>query len=101
MKSGRKKAPSTPKKPRRHKSGWKISNMTSIAQEMMKVVSWNCKGLGGSTKVEAIKDILKSEKSDILLIQETKMMEAEIMALSRIWKNYHGKAISSKGASRE
>ena len=99
MKSGRNKAPIISKKPRRDKSGWHILSRIPIAQEMMKVVSWNCRGLGGSTKVEAIKDIIKSEKAGILLIQETKMSEAEIMGLSRIWKNYHGKAISSKGAS--
>ena len=40
---------------------------------MMKVVSWNYRGLGGSSKVEALKYIVKTEKPDILLIQETKM----------------------------
>ena len=40
--------------------------------------------MGGSTKVEAIKDIIKSENPDILLIQETKILEAEIMALYQI-----------------
>ena len=50
---------------------------------MMKVVSWNCRGIGGSSKVEALKYIVKIEKPDILLIQETKMSEVETMALSR------------------
>ena len=67
---------------------------------MMKAISWNCRGIGGSRKVEALKDIIKSERLDILLIQETKMLEVETMALSHFWKNFHGKAISSKGASR-
>ena len=53
----------------------------------MKVVSWNCRGLGGSIKVEALKNLLKSEKPDILLIQETKMPEEEVMNRSSLfWK---------------
>ena len=67
---------------------------------MLKTVSWNYRGLGGFSKVEAIKDIIKSEKPDILLLQERKMPDVEAMALScRFWKNNKGKAISSKGAS--
>ena len=67
---------------------------------MMKIVSWNCRGLGGSRKVEAIKEIIKSERLDILLLQETKMSNVEAMALSCLfWKNSKGKAVSSKGAS--
>ena len=66
---------------------------------MMKVISWNYRGLGGSSKVEAIKEIIKAERPDILLIQETKMSYVETMSLSRSWKNCHGKAISSRGAS--
>ena len=43
---------------------------------MMKTVSWNCKGLRGSSKVEALKDIVKTKKVNILLIQETKNFES-------------------------
>ena len=56
--------------------------------------------MGGLIKVEEIKDIIKSNRPDILLLQETKMPNVEAMALScRFWKNSKGKAISSKGAS--
>ena len=66
----------------------------------MKVVSWNCKGLGSLIKVDAIRYILKSKRPNILLIQETKMEKQEVMALSYLfWKKYHGKSISSRGAS--
>ena len=65
----------------------------------MKTVSCNCRGLGGLGKVEAIKEIIKFERPDILLLQETKMPDVEAMALScHFWKNNKGKAISSKGA---
>ena len=53
----------------------------------------------GLRKVEAIKEIIKSERPDILPLQETKMADMEVMALSCcFWKNSTGKAISSKGA---
>ena len=56
--------------------------------------------MGGLRKVEAIKEIIKSERLDILLLQETKMPDVEAMALSCLfWKNSKGKAISSRGAS--
>ena len=56
--------------------------------------------MGGLNKVEALKDIIKYEKLDILLLQERKIPDVEAMALScRFWKNNKGKTISSKGAS--
>ena len=66
----------------------------------MILVSWNCRGPGSSSKVEAIKNMIKSKKPNILMIQETKMVEEGVMALSWLhWHNYQGKAISSKKAS--
>jgi exonuclease III len=66
----------------------------------MKIVSWNCRGLGGVLKVEEIKNMLKSEKPDILLIQKTKMTEEEVLDISNLlWKEISGMAFSSKGAS--
>ena len=66
----------------------------------MKTVSWNCRGLGGANKVEAIKDIIKFERPYILLIQETKMSDVEVLVLSHLfWKNIQGNSISSIGAS--
>jgi len=43
----------------------------------MKYVSWNCRGLGSKTKEEAIKDLVRMTNLDVLLIQETKMEEAD------------------------
>jgi exonuclease III len=39
----------------------------------MKLTSWNCRGFGSKNKEEALKDIIRSSNSEILLIQETKM----------------------------
>ena len=49
---------------------------------MLKTVSWNCRGLGGLNKVEAIKDIIKYEKLDILFLQEMKILDMEATTLS-------------------
>ena len=70
--------------------------MTSIVKEIMIFVCWNCRGPGSSRKVEAIKNMIKYEKPDILMIQETKMAKEGVMALSWLhWKNYQGKAKES------
>ena len=51
--------------------------------------------------MEAIKDIIKAERPDILLLQKTKMSDVEVLALSQhFWTTSQGNAISSKGASR-
>ena len=66
----------------------------------MNLVSWNSIGLGGSVKIKALKNIMNTEKLDILLIQETKMPEDEVLSRSSLfWKFSAGKAITSRGAS--
>ena len=72
----------------------------SCIQKIMKLISWNCRGLGGSIKVETLRNIINSEKPDILLIQETNMPKDEVLSRSSLfWKFSAGKAISSRGAS--
>jgi exonuclease III len=39
----------------------------------MKLVSWNCGVLGSDPKLLAVGDLIRSERPQILLIQETKM----------------------------
>ena len=56
--------------------------------------------MGGSIKVEALKNIINNEKPDIILIQETKILEDEVMIRSPIFcKSSVAKAISSRGTS--
>ena len=66
----------------------------------MNLVSWNCRGLGGNQKVEAIKRFKFSEKISILTIQETKMQEEDSLSVfKKFWKNGEGKGVSALGAS--
>ena len=67
---------------------------------MMNLVSWNCRGLGNPTKAEAIKDLMKMEPIDILMLQETKIEGHALLEISSTkWNKRAGKAVSSRGTS--
>jgi exonuclease III len=46
---------------------------------MMKVVSWNSRGLGSKEKKEEVGKLIRVENPLILLLQETKMREKEAL----------------------
>jgi exonuclease III len=66
----------------------------------MNLVSWNCRGLGNPSKIEAVKDLLKAAPSDILMLQETKIEGQVLLEISRKkWNKSSGKAVSTRGTS--
>ena len=66
----------------------------------MHITSWNFRGLGNPNKAEAVKDLLRMEPSDILLLQETKIAEDVLLLLSKTkWKKNFGKVVSARGTS--
>ena len=66
----------------------------------MQYVSWNCRGLGNTIKEEAIRDLVRVMKPEVLLIQETKMEEEALLQVSNtFWKKGPGRAVSARGAS--
>ena len=66
----------------------------------MKIVSWNCRGLGNSSKVDDVKDLLRMDPSDVLLLQETKIDEDNLLSLSKKnWKKNAGLVVSARGSS--
>ena len=66
----------------------------------MQIASWNCRGLGNPKKIEAVKDLIRMEPSDILLLQETKIEHDALLSLSNLkWEKKAGKAISARGSS--
>lgn len=66
----------------------------------MKIVSWNCRGLGHKDKKEAMGKLIRSKKPQILLIQKTKMKGKDVLLeMQKIWKTSIGAAISARGAS--
>lgn len=65
----------------------------------MKMISWNCRGLGSPLKVKAVQDMLKLEVIDLLLIQETKVDKNSILKIGKEkWKKDAGIAVSARGA---
>ena len=66
----------------------------------MRIVSWNCRGLGNYLKLEVVKDILKIETPDILMLQETKIEGVNLLDLSRTkWRLNSGKVVNARGSS--
>ena len=51
-------------------------------------------------KVDAVKDLMKTEPVDILMLQETKIKGEALLEISKKnWQKNVGKAISSRGSS--
>eukprot|EP00253_Pinus_taeda_P028676 PITA_28676 len=66
----------------------------------MQLTSWNYRGLGNPTKAEAIKDLLKMEPTDILMLQETKVEGEILLSTSNTkWKFDSGKVVSARGTA--
>ena len=66
----------------------------------MKVVSWNCRGLGSHLKEEAMKYLMCISSPDVLLVQETELEEHEFIKASNLfWEKGEGVTLSARGAS--
>jgi exonuclease III len=66
----------------------------------MKVISWNCRGMGSKVKEEAIRSLIRTETPDILLVQETKLEDiAFLQASKKLWMKSEARAIPARGAS--
>jgi exonuclease III len=67
---------------------------------MMKIVTWNIRGLNGRSKQRILRNCIKVEDPDILLLQETKCAGPIVEDIfRRCWrqrKHYH---LDSKGAA--
>lgn len=66
---------------------------------MMKIVSWNCRGVGTTIKEEAMNSLIRLEAPDILLIQQTKLEDTTFLQASKkFWNKSGAHAISARGA---
>jgi exonuclease III len=67
----------------------------------MKLVSWNYRGLGNDPKLFVVRDLIRFEKPQILLIQETKLHADEaIKSVRRLWRYNEALAVDFRGASK-
>ncbi|RVW45741.1 hypothetical protein CK203_094977 [Vitis vinifera] len=51
----------------------------------MKIISWNVRGLGSSNKRRVIKDFLRLENPDVVMIQETKKEKCDKRLVGSVW----------------
>ena len=67
----------------------------------MKIISWNTRGLGSRKKRRVVKDFLRSEKPDIVMIQETKKAECDRRFVGSVWtaRNKEWAVLPACGAS--
>jgi exonuclease III len=67
---------------------------------MMKILTWNIRGLNGRSKQRTLRECIKVENPDLLLLQETKCAgaEAEII-FQRIWRDCNFISTDAAGAS--
>jgi exonuclease III len=67
---------------------------------MMKIVTWNIRGLNGRSKQRILRECIIAEKPDILLLQETKCKGAEAKVIfQRIWRDCSSITTDATGAS--
>ncbi|KAL6328062.1 hypothetical protein AAG906_033333 [Vitis piasezkii] len=67
----------------------------------MKIISWNVRGLGSRNKRRMVKDFLRSENPDVVMIQETKKENCDRRFVGSVWtvRNKDWVALSASGAS--
>ncbi|RVW34407.1 Transposon TX1 uncharacterized 149 kDa protein [Vitis vinifera] len=51
----------------------------------MKIISWNVRGLGSRNKRRMVKDFLRSENPDVVMIQETKKENCDRRFVGSVW----------------
>ena len=51
----------------------------------MKIISWNTRGLGSRNKRRVVKDFLRSENSNFVMIQETKKEKCDRKFVDSVW----------------
>ena len=65
----------------------------------MNLVSWNCRGMGHSTKFNVDKDLLSTKKPYIFMIEETKINEQEMGKIIQKIRNYDAISLQATGES--
>lgn len=56
-----------------------------IFQFQMKIASWNVRGLGGVSRRMVVKELIRRQKLQIVMLQETKLNEVSDATVKQIW----------------
>ena len=62
----------------------------------MKIISWTIRGLNGIHKQEVLRNMIRDQRPNIMLIQETKMKK-EVLGKISFSNNMVGEAMDSEG----
>ena len=70
-------------------------------QMKIRILSWNVRGANDSNKRRVIKSVIKSNKVDVVCLQETKIKEMSIGLVRSlgVGKHLDWRAVSSRGAT--
>ena len=65
----------------------------------MTILSWNVKGVNDVNKRKLIKALIKSQKVDVVCLQETKMQEMSIRVVRILGMGLEWGAMNARGAA--
>ena len=73
---------------------------TASKRSLMKLVSWNVRGLNSPKKYRMIKSMIEQERPQIIFLQETKCnSEALGKILTKAWPRCHSVVVDASGSS--
>lgn len=56
----------------------------------MKILNWNCRGLGNPATVRALTHTLRTENPDIVFMMETRLFTQQFVQLNQLHFKYFG-----------
>lgn len=65
----------------------------------MKLLSWNCQGLGSPLTIQALRVLMTQEKPNSISLMETKNQEQLVQRLRRKLKTSHSFLVNPEGLS--
>jgi len=70
---------------------------------MVRLLSWNVRGLNDIAKRAMLKNVLREWKCDLICLQETKLEDVELNVVRSIWGNHQVgfSMLKARGASGE
>jgi exonuclease III len=60
----------------------------------MKILSWNCQGLGNPRTVRALKKLLDSHSPDLIFIMETKLVNSNFQFITNHFESYSARSVN-------